>query len=84
MVLALDGEYYLVEMPFVTALRLAPAQRTGISLHKLQRPLADRLVSDDHATPGHELLDAANTWRVPEVEPDHMSEDCARAAEPTL
>ena len=49
MMLALDREYDLIEMPFVAALGGTSAQLIGIPLAKLQGPLADHLVGDDDA-----------------------------------
>ena len=81
MVPALDGEHHLVEMAFVPALRLTPAQFIGISLAELQCPLADRLVGDDDATAGHQFLDVARTQRKPEAEPHHVADELGRKAE---
>jgi len=44
MISAIDGQHHLVQMPFITTLGLAAAQRVGIGLPKLQSPLPDALV----------------------------------------
>ena len=62
-------------MPFVTAPGLASAQRVGIPLAEFQRPLAYRLVSDNDATAGHQLLNVAKTQRKSEVQPHDMADD---------
>lgn len=80
-VLALDCEDHLVEMPFVPALRLTPAKFIGIALAELHRPLADRLVRDDDATACHQLFYVAKTQREPEVKPDDMPDDFCWVAE---
>ena len=61
MMLALDGQHYLVQMPFITALGLAPAQRIGVRLAKLQGPLTNGLVGDEDASTGHQFFDVAKT-----------------------
>lgn len=61
MVLALDRQNNLVEMPFVAAPRLSPAQLVGISLAELQRLLPDRLIGHDDASTSHQFLDIVKT-----------------------
>ncbi len=63
MVLAPDGQHNFVEMPFVSSLRLTPAQLIGISLAELQYLLPDRLVGHSDASTGHQFLDIVKTQR---------------------
>jgi hypothetical protein len=79
-VLALDGQHDFVEVPFVAALRLTPAQLIGISLAKFKRPLTNRLVRDDDAATGHQFLNVAKAQRKPEIEPHHVADDLGRVA----
>lgn len=81
MVLALDRQNYLVEMPFVAPSWLTPTQLVGILLAEPQSPLADRLVGHDDTPAGHQLLDVAKAQRKTEVEPHHMADDLARVTE---
>ena len=84
MMLALDGQHHLIEMPFVSALRLAPAQRTGIPLAELQRPLTDRLVRDGDAATGHQFFYVAKAQRKSEVEPHYVTDDLGRITEAAI
>ncbi len=74
-VFAFDGEHDFVEMPFVAALRLTPAQFVGISLTELQSPLADRLICYENAATGHQFLNVAKTQRKSEVQPYDVADD---------
>ena len=69
MVLTLDRQHDLVEMPFVALLWLTSAQLIGKLLAESQRPLPDRLIGNDDASAGHQFLNVAKAQREPEVEP---------------
>jgi len=59
MMLAFNGQHHLVQMPFITALGLASAQRVGIGLPEFQGPLPDGFVRDEDPPAGHQLLNVS-------------------------
>jgi len=84
MVLTLDRQHDLVEMPFVALLWLTSAQLIGKLLAESQRPLPDRLIGNDDASAGHQFLNVAKAQREPEVEPHYVADDLTRVAEAAL
>ena len=81
MVLALDGQDDLVEMPLVAAPQLSPTQLVGISLAELQRPLPNRFVRHDDASTGYQFLGIKTTQRKREIQPNNVADDLGRVAE---
>ena len=81
MVLTLDRQHDLVEMPFVAPSWPTLTQLIGILLAEPQRPLADRLVGNDDTPAGHQLCNVAKAQRKPEVEPRHVADDLTRIAD---
>src|SRR4051794_21646081 len=53
----------------------ASAQRVGVGLAELQAPPPDGFVGDEHAAPGHQLLDLAERQRKPVVQPHAVGDD---------
>ena len=66
-VFPLDGQYHLVQMPFVATPGLMPAQGIGIRFPELQGPLPDSFVGDKNPPAGHHLLDVPKTQRKAKV-----------------
>ena len=79
--LAFNGQHHLVQMPFITALGLASAQRGSIGLSKLQSPLPDALVGDEDPPAGHQLLNVSKAERKAKVQPHDMADDGSGIAE---
>jgi hypothetical protein len=73
--LAVDADLHLVEVPFIAGSRSAAAQPVGVGLPEFVAPLPDGLVGDDNAAPQHQLLDLAEAEREAEVQPDAMADD---------
>ena len=84
MVLAFDGQNDLVQMPFATALRLAPAQGMGIGLPELQGPLPDALVRDADPPASYQLLDASKSQQKSKIQPHNMADDDGGIAESAI
>lgn len=83
-VLALDSQHDLVEMPFFPAPRLTPAQLIGVPLPKPLRQLANCFVGDEHAATGQKFLDIAKAQRKAEVEPHYVANDLGVVAKATV
>ena len=67
MVLALDRQHDLVQMPFVSTPGLAPTQHVRVGLAEFQRPLSDRLVRHENPAAGHQLFDVAKAQAETEI-----------------
>ena len=80
MTLAVDGDEDFVEEPRIAWPSLAAAQGSSVGAPELETPLPDRLVTDDDATFGEEILGIPEAEAEPMVEPDGVSDDLARVA----
>ncbi len=77
---AVDLDEDLVEMPLVAGPWPLPPERIGVALAELAAPLADRLVAQDHAPLGQELLHVAIAQREAEIQPHRVGDDLCREA----
>ena len=75
MTLAVDGDEDFVEEPRIAWPFLAAAQGSSVGAPELETPLPDRLVTDDDATFGEEILGIPEAEAEPMVEPDGVSDD---------
>ena len=80
LLLTLDLEEHLVKIPKVAELALFALQPPGIFAAELPTPLANRLIGDDQAALGEQILDVAETQAEPVVEPDGMADNQGREA----
>ncbi len=68
-------EVCLVQGPFVAGARPPAAQRVRIGLAELAAPLTHRLVGEDHAALGQQLLHVAVAQGEPAVPPHRVGDD---------
>ena len=80
LVLAVDRENHLVEMPLIARLLSLGAQVPRKLSPELQDPASDRLVRNVQAAFGQEFLDVAVAERETQIEPDGMADDVRREA----
>ena len=73
--LAVDANVHLVEVPFIAGSRSAAAQPGDVGVPEFVAPLPDGLVGDDNAALQHQLLDLAEAEREAVVQPDAMADD---------
>lgn len=73
--LVVDGDDYLVQMPFVARLGTAPANLIGILLPKLFAPLPNTFVGDEDSPVGHHLLYVPIAQAEGEIQPDAITDD---------
>jgi hypothetical protein len=78
--LTMDRQADLVQMPFVARLRTPPSQPIGVILPKLQTPFADSFVGHRDAAFEQELFHVAVAQGEAIVEPDPVADDFARKA----
>jgi hypothetical protein len=76
--LALDGEEHLIQMPLIAGLATLPAQLVRILLAKCSAPLADRLVGKPDPAGGHELFHITIAEGESIVQPDRVRDDLGR------
>ncbi len=74
-VLPLDDDHHLIEVPMIAGLRAGTAQIGGDDRPELQEPAAHGLVGDIQAPLGEHLLNIAVTQSEPGVQPDRMADD---------
>lgn len=74
MLLAVDGDDDLVEMPFVAKSRRAAANFVDEVSTKFLRPSANRFVADDDATRGQKVFGHSQAERKAEIEPDSVGD----------
>ena len=72
---ALDGETYLSEMPFVTGLRTPTAELIGILLAKFPTPFPNRFIRHHDTTGKQQLFDIPVAEAEPEIEPYDVADD---------
>ena len=73
--LPVDPQEDFVEMPFVAGSWASATQLIGVGLPKLEAPLSDRFVGENHAPFGQYLFDVPIAEREPKVEPDAVADD---------
>src|SRR5712692_3927038 len=84
MAFAADLQQHLVEMPFIARLCSAAAQSGRVRWAELGAPLADRLVADDDAALGKEILNVAKAQVEAKVQPDGVGDHLWRQAVATV
>jgi hypothetical protein len=73
--LAIDRDEDLIEVPLVAEAWPPAAQLLGVGLPELAAPLADALLGHRHPALGQELFDVAVAEGEAEVEPDGVADD---------
>ena len=80
MALAVDGQKYFIQVPFIPGLRATATQPIGVVLPKLPTPLADGFVGHGDTAFEQEFLHVAVAQGEPIVEPDPVADDFAGKA----
>jgi hypothetical protein len=79
-----DLQQNLVEVPFVARSCSSPPLPPGKGGTELGAPLADRLMADDDAPLGEQILNVAEAEVETKVQPDGVSDDLGREAIATV
>ncbi len=82
--LAVDPEKHLVEVPGIAWSRPPPAQLIGEAPAEFQAPAPDALVGDDHAPFGQQQLNIPQTQAEHIVEPHSVGDDLGGEAVPAV
>jgi len=69
-----DPDEHLIQMPFVSRPRSAPAQLVGKDRAELQAPLSNALIGDDHTTFGQKKFDIPEAQTENMLEPDRVAD----------
>jgi hypothetical protein len=77
-VLLVNGDEHLVQMPFIVRPGAPATQLIGIGLAELAAPLADGFVRYDHSPGAQQFLDITVTERKVEIQPDGVADDLTR------
>ena len=73
--LAIDGDYDLIEMPYVVMRGRFSFQATGVVGAEFNGPASDCFVGDDHAALKQHFLDQTQAQGKTEIEPDGVCDD---------
>ncbi len=79
---AIDAAEDRVEVPRIASARPAAGRRVGVALTALPAPLPDRLIRQEHATLGRQLLHVALAQGKPKGAPDGVRHALRREAMP--
>src|ERR1700752_148869 len=78
MLLAGDGDDYLIQVPLVAALGRASTNAVGELAAKFQHPLQDRFIGHRDAASRTYLFDHAKAEREPKIQPYRVADDLSR------
>jgi hypothetical protein len=84
LLLPVDLDEDLVQVPFAPGPGLSAAQRACVGLPELGAPAADRLVGDDDPALERQLLDLTEAEREPEVQPHAVGDHLDRVPVPLV
>lgn len=78
MLLAFDGQKYLIHKPLVTGPRPSPPELVGMLLAELAAPFADRLTSHGNATFNRQLFHIAEAQTESKGQPHSVADNLNR------
>jgi hypothetical protein len=78
LVLAVDSNEHLIQVPMVAQPSLASAQFASIGGTEFLRPLPDRLIGHDDPPLGEKILDLSEAQAEAMVSPDRLADDLGR------
>jgi hypothetical protein len=82
LLLPIDCEKNLIQMPFVPGLRASMFEPIGIRLTKFEAPLPDGFIGEYDTTLGHDLFTISETERETKIQPDTMANNLSGKAKP--
>jgi len=80
MILAIDLDEHLIEVPLISGPGTSSAQFISEGLAELEAPFSDRFVGENDTTHSHEFFDIAKAQSEAEGEPHSVADDLSREA----